>query len=194
VDPDAVYDVLMEVDLGSSADKASDFERLAADLAPEEFGRATFLTTAAEHRLRQGDPDGARRLLTEAGPGQPGELLLDVRSGWLDIALHESDRPAVEALLLELRQAWRDGALTESTCHHVGEQLHLEGDHKRALRWFTMPLTYADLDEAAEDPVLEMCLTSRYFLRRELGLGVDQLDLVARDIIDEGHPDPDDGG
>ena len=185
MDRDDVEELRDRIDLGSSATKAEDFEAAAQDLAEGEFGRAAFLTMAAEHWQIRGDLDRARTLLDAAGPGQPDEMMLDPLTIRLSIEIAVGDEAAQEAALVALLARWRSGDLTVVSCSHVGETLEGDGQLKRAHRWFTMPLAESDPDDDFEWDE-ELCLTGRHRVRRELGMPVDRFDAVAAELIASG--------
>ena len=170
------------VELSGSRHKADELEALGAELQPGEYGRSTFYSTAAEHRLMNDEYDAAERDLRLGGYGHPGEQVLHPLTTCLDWA-QRSERPdEVERILAELLQTWRTDELHVSSAHMVGELLELADDLKRAHRWFTMPLSRLDPDEHFEWDE-ELCIVGRHRVRRALELPIDKYDAVAVEIM-----------
>lgn len=182
---DDLADLRDRIDLSASATKAEEFEAVAHGLAEGEFGRAAFLTMAAGHWQMRGDLDRARTILDSAGPTQPGEMMLDPLTIRLSIEIDAGDTAAQDAALLALLARWRSGDLTVTSCSHVGETLELDGQLRRAHRWFTLPIADLDPDDHFEWDE-ELCVVGRHRVRRELGLPVDRFDVAAAEILASG--------
>lgn len=182
---DDLADLRDRIDLSASATKAEEFEAVARGLAEGEFGRTAFLAMAAGHWQMRGDLDRARTLLDLAGPPQPGEMMLDPLTTRLSIEIEAVDAAAQDAALAALLARWRSGDLTVTSCSHAGETLHLDGQLKRAHRFFTLPLADLDPDDDFEWDE-ELCLMGRYRVRRELELPVDRFDVAAAEILASG--------
>ncbi|CAN5567831.1 hypothetical protein BH11ACT8_BH11ACT8_30480 [soil metagenome] len=180
--PDDVDEIRERIDFGTSRTKAADFEALGRECAEGEYGRATFFTMAADHRLMRGELDQARAALDAAGEGHHDELLLHPLAIRLSVELAAGDEMEQQRILAELLVRWRHDELTASSCHFVGEQLHLAGELRKAHRWFTLPLADLDPEHDELEADEELCVTSRAIVRRELGLPVDRYDALAADL------------
>ena len=175
MDDDEVFDRLTEIDMSGSTRKAEEFEALARSLPVGEYGRASFLIAAGEHRQMRKEYDDARRcfdLAREDG----GETSTDPLASLLGLALETGDEATVQSLSAELRRLVRDDRMSAGGCHFVGDTFRDHGRLREALRWFTIPLTYADLED---DDLDYFCLAGRYHVRRDLGLPEDRLDQIA---------------
>ncbi|GCD91463.1 hypothetical protein [Nocardioides sp. LS1] len=171
---DDVYDHLTAIDMSRSATKAEEFEELAGSMPVGENGRATFLLAAGQHRQMRKEYEEARRLFElalEDGGDSGTEPLANLHS----LALDTGDDAAAESLSKQLRVLVREGDLGADSCHFVGDTLRSHGRLREALRWFTIPLTWADEDDELDD----LCLVSRYHVRRELGMAEDRFDQIA---------------
>lgn len=175
MDDDEVFDRLTEIDMSNSTNKAEEFEALAQSMPMGEYGRATFLVAAGQHRQMSDEYDDARRcfdLALEDG----GESTTDPVANLLSLALALEDEETVDSLSARLRGLVREDRMGTGACHFVGDSFRSHSRLREALRWFTIPLTYADLDE---DELDFFCLTGRYHVRRELGMPEDRLDQIA---------------
>ena len=175
MDDDEVFDRLTEIDGSTSTRKAEEFEALAHSMPVGEYGRATFLVAAGQHRQMGEEHDEARRLF-DLALEDGGESPSDPLANLLSLALDTGDEPRVEALSAELRGLVRADRMGAGGCVFVGDVLREHGRLREAMRWYTIPLTYADL---AEDDLDYFCLAGRYHVRRELDLPEDRLDQVA---------------
>ena len=164
------------IEWGAFTDKAERHAQLGRERAPGEYGRAHFLTMAAEHGLLRGELEHARQALEDAGPPHPGERLLDQRSIWLWLALQSADAAEVDRLLADLLADWRADLINVATCAHVGDLLESYDDLRRAHRWFTLPLRGLEPDD---DEIDEICLVGRLRVRQALGLAPDRYDQAA---------------
>lgn len=175
MDDDEVFDRLSEIDMSASATKAEDFEALAQSMPVGEHGRATFLVSSGQHRQMNGEYDEAHRcysLALEDG----GRTTIHPVANLLSLALDTGDESTVDARSAELRGLVRADRLGPAACHFVGGSFRHHGRLREALRWFTIPLTYADLEE---DDLDLLCLTDRFLVRRELEMPEDRLDQIA---------------
>lgn len=172
-----------EIEYGSRPDKAEAYEEAGRSVPAGEHGHVLFLMGAAEHWVLRGEIERARSLLAEIAdaPHDPGEGILGVRAIQLSIALKEGDAAEAETLLRQLLVDFRADEVTTATCHYVGESLQEAGEPKKALRWFTLPLSNVDPDEDL-DTLEEMCVEARAAVRRELGLPKDRFDAVADEL------------
>jgi hypothetical protein len=179
MDDDEVFDRLSAIDMSGSTRKAEEFEALAQSLPVGEDGRATFLIAAGEHRQMRKEYDDARRCF-DLALQDGGETSTEPLGNLLSLALDTGDEAAVESLSAELRRLVRDDRMGAGACHFVGDSFRDHGRLREALRWFTIPLTYADL----EDDLDYFCLVGRYQTRRDLGLPEDRLDQIAIEEIE----------
>ena len=176
MDDDEVFDRLTEIDMSGSTRKAEEFEALAGSLPVGEYGRASFLIAAGEHRQMRKEYDEARRCF-ELALEDGGESSTDPLGNLLSLALDTGDEETVQSLAAELRRMVRDDRMGASGCHFVGESFRDHDRLREALRWFTIPLTYADLED--DDDLDFLCLAGRYHVRRDLGMPEDRLDKIA---------------
>jgi len=175
MDDDEVFERLSEIDMSSSPTKAEDFEALARSMPVGEHGRATFLVTAGQHRQMREEYDEARRcyqLALEDG----GTSVIHPLANLLSLALDTGEEVAVASLSAKLRRLVREDRLGTAGCAFLGDTFRIHGRLREALRWFTIPLTYADLEE---DDLDDLCLGGRFDIRRELGMPQDRLDQIA---------------
>lgn len=175
MDDDEVFDRLTEIDMSGSTRKAEEFEALAQSLPVGEYGRASFLIAAGEHRQMRKEYDAARRCF-ELAREDGGESATEPLASLLSLALDTGDEATVQSLSGELRQLVRADRMGASGCSYVGDSFRDHDRLREALRWFTIPLTYADLES---DDLDYFCLVGRYHVRRDLGLPEDRLDQVA---------------
>ena len=183
MDDDEVFDRLSEIDMSASTKKAEEFEALAQSMPVGEHGRATFLVSAGQHRQMNDECDEAHRcfsLALEDG----GRTTLHPVANLLSLALATGDESAVEARSAELRGLVRADRLGPAACHFVGDSFRDHGRLREALRWFTIPLTYADLED---DDLDLLCLADRYQVRRELEMPQDRLDQIAAAEMEQSH-------
>ena len=175
MDDDEVFDRLTEIDMSGSTRKAEEFEALAQSLPVGEYGRASFLIAAGPHRQMRKEYDEARRCF-ELALEDGGESSTDPLTNLLSLALDTGDEATVLSLSAELRRMVRDDRMGADGCLFVGDSFQDHGRLREALRWFTIPLTYADLED---DDLDYFCLAGRYRVRRELGMPEDRIDQIA---------------
>lgn len=175
MDDDEVFDLLDGIDSERRSDKAEAFEALAKSMPVGEHGRASFLVAAGEHRQLREEYDEARRLF-ELALADGGESEADPLAFLLSLALDTGDEPAVESLARQLRDLVRADRATPATCLHVGEAFEEHDRLREAMRWFTIPLMWGDLDDVHS--LDELCLYGRWRVRRRLELPQDRLDLL----------------
>ena len=175
MDDDEVFDLLDGIDSQRRPDKAEAFEELALSMPVGEHGRASFLVAAGEHRQMRKEYAEARRLF-ELALADGGESEADPQAFLVSLALDTGDEPAVEALTRQLRVLVRGDRVTPASCLHVGEAFEDHDRLREAMRWFTLPLTWGDLDG---DQLDTLCLAGRWRVRRRLGLPEDRLDQIA---------------
>lgn len=180
--PDELEDLRDRLDLSTSPTKAEDFEAAAGMLTEGEYGRAALLAMAADHWQMRGDLDRARRAVDAAGEGHPGEMWIHPLAVRLSIEIAAGDVAAQEAALAGLLERWRAAELTITTCSFIGGTLEIDGQLKRAHRWFTLPLTNVDPDDELEFDE-EFCVFGRARVRSALGLPVDRFDRVAAELL-----------
>lgn len=180
--PDELEDLRDRLDLSTSPTKAEDFEAAAGMLAEGEYGRAALLAMAADHWVMRKDLDRARRALDAAGFGQPGEMWIHPLAVRLSVEVAAGDVAAQETALVGLLEQWRAAELSITTCSFIGETLEIDGQLKRAHRWFTLPLTNVDPDDELDFDE-ELCVTGRARVRAALGLPGDRFDAVAAELI-----------
>jgi len=176
MDDDEVFDLLDEIDSEQRTDKAEAFEALAKSMPVGEHGRASFLVAAGEHRQMRREHDEAQRLF-ELALADGGESEADPCAFLLSVALDRGDEAAVESLATQLRGLVRADRATPATCVHVGEAFEDHDRLREAMRWFTMPLTWGDLDDPRG--LDQLCLAGRWRVRRRLELPEDRLDQIA---------------
>lgn len=169
-----------EIEFAMRADKAEAHETLGRSIPQGEYGRVTFLSTAAEHWMMRGDNDRARALLEEI-QDEPSEGEVAARATQLQLAFATGDKVWATALLKQLLADFRADLVTVSTCHFVGDLLRENNELRQAHRWFTLPLAYVDPDDDL-DAVEEMCVRSRAQVRRQLGFPHDRFDAVADEL------------
>ena len=126
------------LDLATQRDEVARTDRLVAEGRDCPGG----LERLARHRLRRGDPAGARELLEPLVRWAPTEL----RPGWLLAQARRAagDGPGALAALAALRRAWpRDATLARA----MADERELDGDRRgaRALREEALRLDGADL-------------------------------------------------
>jgi hypothetical protein len=168
---DELFDLLTSIEeMVPVADKPARLEVEAGRLEEGEHGRAQLLQAAGEHWQMRKDFSEARRCYEEA-MADDGHTAVDIWASFLSLALDEGDDAEVARRDEELRVAVTLDALDPETCHFVGESYEVHGRLREAMRWFTLPLTWAD-DEDADD----LCLAGRWRVRRELGLPLDHFD------------------
>lgn len=176
-DAEDLYD---EIEWGTGTDKAAAHERAGRAIPEGEHGRVLFLRAAARHWLARDEITHARELLEEVDGG-PDEGALSLDALRVSIALKEQDTAAADVLLARLLADFRKDLVSSSTCHYLGESLQLAGEPRKALRWFTLPLSNIDPDEDLDD-LEELCVEGRAAVRREMGLPKDRFDLVADEL------------
>jgi YD repeat-containing protein len=170
---DELFDLLTEIDLSASRDKAREFEKAAAGVPAGEHGRASLLVAAGDHWQMRQKYDEARRCFEEARD-DGGESSVDPEAYLLDLALEEGDDEAAARQLATLKAVARRDELSAEACHVVGESLEERGRLQEAHRWFTMPLTWTE-----EDDLDVLCLAGRLRVREALGLPRDRFDAIA---------------
>ena len=182
MDQDEVTRRLEEIDFSRSPRKAEELEAQAQSMPVGEPGRVTFLVAAGGHRQMDKQYDEARRLFELAVEDGGGGSMTHPKSHLLSLALELGDEDAVAPLLVELRGLVRDDRLGTPGCHFVGDTLRRHGRLREAMRWFTIPLTYTDLEDGDLD---YLCLIGRYQVRRELEMPQDRFDQIAEsELVD----------
>lgn len=185
MDPLEVEALNDEIEFASRADKAEAFEEAGHAIPQGEYGRVSFLTSAAEHWLMRGETERARALLADI-EDEPSEGEIATRAIQVEVAFAAGDSDWVPVLLKQLLADYRADLVTTSTCHFVGDLLHENDQLRQAHRWFTLPLTYLDPDDEL-DVFEEMCVRSREQVRRQLGLPHDRFDAVADELARDVH-------
>lgn len=162
------------------------FQTEAATLAEGEHGRTSLLVAAGEHWQMRGEYAKARRCFDEA-LADGGESTGGPVANLFSLALDEGDEEEATLRVRQLRDLAKQDALIADECHHVGETFEVHGRLREAMRWFTIPLAWAD-----EDELDYLCLTGRTRVRRALGLAADRFDVLAQAELDErsGPDDP----
>ena len=188
VTEDELFDLMDEIDMSGSRDKATDFETAAAQVPVGEYGRASLLVAAGDHWQMRKEYDEARRCFLEAR-ADGGESSVDAEAYLLDLALEEGDSEVASHQLATLKGMARRDEISTETCHFIGEALELHDRLQEAQRWFTMPLTWSD-----EDDLDFLCLVGRERVRRALGLPQDRFDVIAAEerairAEEQGHSD-----
>lgn len=62
--------------------------------------------------------------------------------------------------------------------------MELHGRDREAVRWYTIPLTWAD-----DEDLDYLCLMARLRVRTSLGMPVDRFDVLARETRDDARAD-----
>lgn len=173
MDDDDLFDLLTEVESTVPiAEKAERFEAEAERLERGQYGRASLLIAAGDHWQMRGEFDKAHTAF-EAARADGGEPAADPITAFLGLALERGDTEAAAQHRETLRAQATADLLTSEHFLHIGETYEASGDLREALRWYTMPFTYADPD----DPDLDyFCLIARRRVRRALGHPQDRFD------------------
>ena len=170
---DELLDLMADIDMSTSRDKAAEFEKAAAGLPVGEHGRASLLVAAGDHWRMREEYGEARRCFLEARD-DGGETSVDPEAYLLGLALEVGDEEAAERQLDVLKAMARRDEMSPEECLYVGEHLEQHSRLQEAHRWFTMPLTWSD-----EDDLDYFCLTGRLRVREALGLPHERFDAIA---------------
>lgn len=188
MDHDELLDRIEEIEVSRSETKAEELTALAESLPAGQPGRASALLSAGEHWLYRRAYDEARRCF-DAAVADGGQTGLHPTAMLLTLAIETGDEEAVDRFARELREEVKLDRVTATTCHFVGESFEQHDRLREAMRWFTIPLTWGDLETEEPD---HLCLAARLRVRRRLGLPTDRLDEIAEaDAALGGPPDTD---
>jgi tetratricopeptide (TPR) repeat protein len=167
--------------LTSRPARLTEYERLLADLAHGQEGRAEVLACLADELVDDGRLDDAEAAYQEA-VDDGGRTVLEPRAGLLAVALARGDDSRADELLADLLATSRTDGLVIGDYEWIAESLEDAGRLREALRWFTIPLR--DIQPGDLELMPPLCLDGRWRVRRALDLPVDAYD-EAHDVWHE---------
>lgn len=145
-------------------------ERVAA-LSPGEVGRAEYLNTLGQYLELEGNIEEARDAFKEA-LADGGETFFHPLTRLHDLERESGRVERADELLAELLVCSRADQLADADYGTIGECLEEAGELKKALRWFTIPLSDVDPDDL--DGLDIVCLNGRSRVRARLDLPPDR--------------------